>query len=454
MSSFSVAPGDPEQISRSAALHQELADELEYHQATIHGTSKAVLETWNGEAAQSYGQLATVVASHFQDAAGHARNVSAEMGRWARELTRCQADGKAALQHAEHWLGKQNAAQKQLTAANNRVAEARTMIADAQTRMASPSPAVRHAAAGELAAAEDALGEANTDVATATNDLTDAEMKVLHWEQVGREAWEDAIKAATRATGTVESVHVLPPPLAGWFRRDPFTNQYRDTGVGAPAGPNGAIWARAGHDKPPDKPGYRTVGVGNGGWIYVPIQRARGKSKGPTKPSQPAGPSQPAKPSQPAGPSQPAKPTQPAGPSQPAGPGLPPVRPIKLHVGSGPSPKPGPTPKRDPAPQYVDGNITLGELTQIGEQHGWSGQQINDWVSLCKSESNGTINDTNQSSGAYGIAQFIEGPSEYAQYGGNATSVTGELTAMANYIADRYGNPSAAWSFHLAHNWY
>jgi hypothetical protein len=42
---------------------------------------------------------------------------------------------------------------------------------------------------------------------------------------------------------------------------------------GASAGPHGAIFGPSGHNKPPDKPRYRTVGVGNGDWIYIPKLR-------------------------------------------------------------------------------------------------------------------------------------------------------------------------------------
>jgi hypothetical protein len=102
----------------------------------------------------------------------------------------------------------------------------------------------------------------------------------------------------------------------------------------------------------------------------------------------------------------------------------------------------------------IVGDVTGAMLSTIGASHGWTAQEISDWASVIKLESNGTISDTNPSSGAYGIAQFIDGPGEYATYGGNDSSPVGELIAMANYIAQRYGNPSAALSFHLAHGWY
>lgn len=105
-------------------------------------------------------------------------------------------------------------------------------------------------------------------------------------------------------------------------------------------------------------------------------------------------------------------------------------------------------------PGKTYGLISQAMLEAIGKKHHWSQAQINDWWNVIRAESNGTLTDTNSSSGAYGIAQFINGPSEYYQYGGNPHTVMGQLTAMANYISQRYGDPSRAWSFHLAHNWY
>ena len=87
-------------------------------------------------------------------------------------------------------------------------------------------------------------------------------------------------------------------------------------------------------------------------------------------------------------------------------------------------------------------------VQQVAKSHGWGPSEITAWLQLIPLESNGTITDTNPSSGAYSIAQFINGPSEYAKYGGNATSVSGQITAMGNYIAQRYGTPSKALAFH------
>lgn len=60
----------------------------------------------------------------------------------------------------------------------------------------------------------------------------------------------------------------------------------------------------------------------------------------------------------------------------------------------------------------------------------------------------------NPTSGAYGLAQFINGPSEYFQYGGSPFTAIGQLTGMFNYIRQRYGTPSAAWGHELSFGWY
>lgn len=92
-------------------------------------------------------------------------------------------------------------------------------------------------------------------------------------------------------------------------------------------------------------------------------------------------------------------------------------------------------------------------VDQLAGRFGWSGQ-IGDWLRVINRESGGSMTATNASSGAYGIAQFINGAGEYAQYGGNSTTMAGQLLAMANYIRQRYGTPSAAWAHEMSAGWY
>lgn len=86
-------------------------------------------------------------------------------------------------------------------------------------------------------------------------------------------------------------------------------------------------------------------------------------------------------------------------------------------------------------------------------RYGWSSQ----WAALnsvAMAESGWRLTARNPSSGAYGIAQFINGPSEYYQYGGNPNSIGGQVTAFLNYIRQRYGSPNAAWAHESAFHWY
>ena len=85
--------------------------------------------------------------------------------------------------------------------------------------------------------------------------------------------------------------------------------------------------------------------------------------------------------------------------------------------------------------------------------YGWAGQ----WGALnavAMRESGWSLTARNPSSGAYGIAQFINGPSEYYQYGGNPNTVAGQVIGFFNYIRQRYGNPGAAWQHELNFGWY
>jgi phage-related protein len=85
---------------------------------------------------------------------------------------------------------------------------------------------------------------------------------------------------------------------------------------------------------------------------------------------------------------------------------------------------------------------------------GWTGGLWTDLNNVAMRESGWSMTAQNSSSGAYGIAQFIDGPSEYAQYGGNANTLSGQLVAFFNYIKDRYGSPAGAWAHEVNYGWY
>ena len=90
-------------------------------------------------------------------------------------------------------------------------------------------------------------------------------------------------------------------------------------------------------------------------------------------------------------------------------------------------------------------------VRQMSQRLGWDPVA---WMKIIMRESGGSMTATNPSSGAYGIAQGITGPKWYYQHGGNPNTMAGQLTAMANYIRDRYDNPTNAWNFWQKHHWY
>lgn len=94
-----------------------------------------------------------------------------------------------------------------------------------------------------------------------------------------------------------------------------------------------------------------------------------------------------------------------------------------------------------------------GPVAALGQSmaaaRGWTGPLWTDLNNVANYESGWSMTAKNPLSGAYGIAQFINGPSEYAQYGGNATTATGQITGFLNYIASRYGTPAGAWNHEL-----
>jgi hypothetical protein len=97
----------------------------------------------------------------------------------------------------------------------------------------------------------------------------------------------------------------------------------------------------------------------------------------------------------------------------------------------------------------------VAALKAAAAKHGWTSTA--EWNALNAvelREAGYSLTATNPSSGAYGMAQFIQGASEYAQWGGSADTYAGQATAMCNYIAARYGDPIAAEQHEQAYGWY
>lgn len=97
----------------------------------------------------------------------------------------------------------------------------------------------------------------------------------------------------------------------------------------------------------------------------------------------------------------------------------------------------------------------IAAITSAAAKHGWFGPQLQAWFGVeAREDASMSLTATNPGSGAYGMAQFINGPSEYYQYGGDPNTYAGQATAMGNYIAQRYGTPEAALAHEISQGWY
>jgi hypothetical protein len=94
-------------------------------------------------------------------------------------------------------------------------------------------------------------------------------------------------------------------------------------------------------------------------------------------------------------------------------------------------------------------------VRSMAAARGWTGALWNDLNALEMREAGWVLTARNPSSGAYGIAQGITGPSWYYQWpGGNPNTAQGQGIGLLDYIAQRYGNPAAAWAHEQAFSWY
>ena len=94
-------------------------------------------------------------------------------------------------------------------------------------------------------------------------------------------------------------------------------------------------------------------------------------------------------------------------------------------------------------------NRVLGQ--KMAAAYGWStGDEWTALDNIAMAESGWSDTVANPTSNARGIAQKISGWSSDYQYG-NAPQ---QIRWFLNYIKQRYGDPIAAWKFHLANGWY
>ncbi|MGH3300567.1 MAG: hypothetical protein ACRDOK_02595 [Streptosporangiaceae bacterium] len=93
-------------------------------------------------------------------------------------------------------------------------------------------------------------------------------------------------------------------------------------------------------------------------------------------------------------------------------------------------------------------------MQSMAARRGWTGAQWTALYNVEMREAGFNMYARNPTSGAYGLAQFIQGPAEYAEYGGNSGTAAGQITGMLNYIAQQYGTPEGAWAHEQGWGWY
>jgi hypothetical protein len=216
---FEVATGDPAQISMAAAVHQDVADALELHEATVRGTAGELFGEWDGEAANSYQTLSEDMSIAYLEAAGVARMSASALSKFSTTLEQCQKAGAQALRETEYWLEQQVLWEGKLASAKTAITQAQAAITSAQGQTGG-----RFGFMGAMdeANARQALANAQTDAQTATRKLATAKEQVILWEARGRFAWDEAIAAAQHASGIIGSLDITPPPLAGWNVNTPL----------------------------------------------------------------------------------------------------------------------------------------------------------------------------------------------------------------------------------------
>lgn len=99
----------------------------------------------------------------------------------------------------------------------------------------------------------------------------------------------------------------------------------------------------------------------------------------------------------------------------------------------------------------------LAPCQVVAREHHWDAAQMRDFQGVLFRESSSSCIHVNLHASnppSYGAAQFAGGAAMYYQYGGNPTTALGQLTAMGNYIAKRWGTPAAAYANELANHWY
>ena len=217
---FGVPGGDPARLHDAARWHELVADDLDGHAAVIDHTAGSLSTAWRGKAASSYQALSGAVAAHFRTTADCSRSAAATLQGYAHELDGYQQEGRLCLAKAEHWQHQVVAEEAKVVRAEQalRAAEQTVIQAERQVRAAASAgaagAAVQPAAAAALTHARSELTEARAAVRDARGALHDAEDELHLWRARGRQVWEEAHDAGSRACRTLGSLSVSPPPSA------------------------------------------------------------------------------------------------------------------------------------------------------------------------------------------------------------------------------------------------
>lgn len=106
----------------------------------------------------------------------------------------------------------------------------------------------------------------------------------------------------------------------------------------------------------------------------------------------------------------------------------------------------------NPGTVSAKANQATGRL--MAGAYGWSAGA--EWTALdniVMAESGWDSTAQNPTSTAYGIFQFLDTTWASVGYAKTSDPVT-QIAAGLKYIKQRYGDPVAAWQFHLANGWY
>ncbi len=226
---FAVPDGEPARLSDAAGWHEAAADEFDRHACLIDHTAGSLNPVWRGEAASGYQTRSGTLAAHFRIVADSSRSASTILRRYARELEDYQQEGRRCLAEAEHWHQQVEADQAKLTRAEQALRTAEAAVEQARHEVHAVASAggagalVHPAASARLADAQGSLAAAAASVRDAQGALHRAEDELHHWQARGRQVWQEAHDAGSRASNALGNLTVSPLPTAAAAAPAPAT---------------------------------------------------------------------------------------------------------------------------------------------------------------------------------------------------------------------------------------